>query len=212
MNNDYFLYGLGFLAQMIFGLRMVSQWISSEKAGYSVSPSFFWKASLIASILFLIYGVLRTDPVIVLGQFLAYYLYVRNLHLKGDWLNASRSLRFISLILPPGIILSAFLMGHGSSWATWPMTKTWPAIFLTGLAGQLLLNVRFVFQWYYSERAGLSYFPRLFWILSGAGSLMVILYALHRRDPVLFMAQAMALLIYGRNIFLQQKAAQADII
>jgi lipid-A-disaccharide synthase-like uncharacterized protein len=50
-----------------------------------VSPALYWQVSLAGSFIVLVYGVLRKDPVIILGQILSYYIYIRNLQLKQRW-------------------------------------------------------------------------------------------------------------------------------
>jgi lipid-A-disaccharide synthase-like uncharacterized protein len=71
----------GFAAQALFATRFIVQWISSEKKKESHVPVAFWYFSLTGGILMTIYGVLRGDPVIVLGQAPGLIVYVRNLML-----------------------------------------------------------------------------------------------------------------------------------
>jgi len=77
---------------------------------------------------------------------------------------------------------------------------TWLGLF--GLAGQAAFMMRFVVQWFASERRGRSYVPIAFWYLSVLGGLMLFTYALLRRDPVIMLGQALGLLIYLRNLVL----------
>jgi len=41
-----------------------------------------------------------------------------------------------------------------------------------------------------------------FWFFSLAGGLVLLTYAIHRRDPVFVVGQAAGLVIYGRNLWL----------
>ena len=59
---------VGFLAQGLFGVRMAVQWIMSEKAGKLVAPSIFWVFSVLGGFTMFLYGVLRHDFSIILGQ------------------------------------------------------------------------------------------------------------------------------------------------
>lgn len=43
--------------------------------------------------------------------------------------------------------------------------------------------------------------PRAFWFFSLAGGLVLLFYAIHRRDPVFILGQATGLLIYFRNLW-----------
>src|SRR5690625_5561892 len=79
------IYAIGFTAQLLFSSRLFVQWILSEKQKRIVTPSLFWKLSLLASILLFIYGFYRNDLAIMLGQVLTYYIYIRNLQLQKEW-------------------------------------------------------------------------------------------------------------------------------
>lgn len=72
----------GFLAQFIFFLRFIVQWISSEKQKKSVIPISFWYLSVIGALMILIYALQRGDPVFIVGQFFALAIYLRNIVLR----------------------------------------------------------------------------------------------------------------------------------
>lgn len=74
-----------------------------------------------------------------------------------------------------------------------------------GLAGNALFSARFLVQWIASERAGRSLIPRAFWYLSLGGSALLLLYALHRRDPVFTLAYLPNAFVYLRNLSLLQR-------
>src|SRR5205085_1662552 len=71
----------GVIAQSLFAARFIIQWISSERRRESHIPIAFWYLSLTGGLLMTIYGVLRGDPVIVLGQAPGLVVYIRNLML-----------------------------------------------------------------------------------------------------------------------------------
>ena len=71
----------GIVAQFLFAARFIIQWIASERAGRSVVPLAFWFFSLGGGLLTLAYGLIRREPVIILGQALSLLIYVRNLML-----------------------------------------------------------------------------------------------------------------------------------
>lgn len=75
----WFAFGLG--AQLIFTARFLVQWIESEREGRSVIPVAFWVLSLIGGLMTLVYGLARRDAIIIIGQVLANFIYVRNLML-----------------------------------------------------------------------------------------------------------------------------------
>jgi lipid-A-disaccharide synthase-like uncharacterized protein len=71
-----------------------------------------------------------------------------------------------------------------------------------GFVGQALFALRFLVQWWRSERAGQSVVPIEFWYLSVGGAVLLLVYALHRRDPVFFIGQLTGILVYFRNLHL----------
>ena len=94
------IYLVGFGGQMLFGIRIVVQWLHSERERRPVSPALYWQVSLAAAFIVLIYGILRKDAVIILGQILSYYIYVRNLQLKQRWESIYKPVRYFLLVLP----------------------------------------------------------------------------------------------------------------
>ena len=71
----------GIIAQLIFTARFLVQWIASERAGRSTVPVAFWILSIIGGMMTLVYGIERREAVIIMGQVLAVFIYVRNLML-----------------------------------------------------------------------------------------------------------------------------------
>lgn len=69
-----------------------------------------------------------------------------------------------------------------------------------GFAGQALFMMRFLLQWLVSERERRSVIPVSFWYLSIGGALVLLVYALHRRDPVFVAGQLLGVGIYIRNL------------
>ncbi len=79
-------------------------------------------------------------------------------------------------------------------------------ILAIGLLGQLIFGLRFVVQWIYSERAKQSVIPEVFWYISLAGSILLLTYAILKKDIVFILGQSTGFLIYIRNIhFLRKK-------
>lgn len=84
-STSLWVYAIGFIAQGFFSARILVQWILSERARRVLSPTVYWVFSLAGSILLFVYGWLRTDFSIMLGQLISYYIYVWNLNIKGVW-------------------------------------------------------------------------------------------------------------------------------
>jgi len=77
---DFWL-AFGLVAQLFFTARFLVQWISSERAGQSVVPMAFWFFSMGGGLMTLVYGIVKREPVIILGQALATVIYIRNIML-----------------------------------------------------------------------------------------------------------------------------------
>jgi len=71
---------IGFVAQGLFAMRFLVQWIASERAGRSVIPLAFWLFSIVGGLLLLVYALYRKDPVFIAGQAFGVFVYLRNLH------------------------------------------------------------------------------------------------------------------------------------
>ena len=71
-----------------------------------------------------------------------------------------------------------------------------------GFGGQLLFFGRFLVQWIVSERIGKSVIPISFWFFSLGGAVVLLVYSIHRMDPVFIAGQSMGLVIYTRNLML----------
>ncbi|MEN8185288.1 MAG: lipid-A-disaccharide synthase N-terminal domain-containing protein [Myxococcota bacterium] len=80
-----------------------------------------------------------------------------------------------------------------------------------GLLGQAAFFSRFLVQWLASERARESYVPMSFWYLSLVGSLMLLIYAIHRREPVFALGFLPNSIVYLRNLILlrRQRASRS---
>ncbi|MBY0613681.1 MAG: lipid-A-disaccharide synthase N-terminal domain-containing protein [Beijerinckiaceae bacterium] len=72
---------IGIFGQLMFTMRFLVQWIASERAGQSVVPIAFWFFSIGGGLITLIYGLYKKEPVIIMGQSLSLFIYVRNLML-----------------------------------------------------------------------------------------------------------------------------------
>lgn len=96
-----------------------------------------------------------------------------------------------------------FAILHVDSW-----TEFWWVAF--GLLGQLMFTGRFLVQWIASERAKKSVVPVIFWYFSMAGGLILLAYAIYRRDPVFVLGQSLGVFIYARNLWLIRRERRAD--
>ncbi|PZX16988.1 lipid-A-disaccharide synthase-like uncharacterized protein [Palleronia aestuarii] len=86
--------------------------------------------------------------------------------------------------------------------------QDWPdlAWLAVGFLGQFLFAGRFIVQWIASERVQRSVLPTLFWYFSISGGMVLLVYAIHRQDPVFIVGQSLGLAIYARNLWFVHKS------
>ena len=80
---------IGFAGQGLFAMRFIIQWLKSEGEGRPVIPLAFWYFSIGGGLVLFLYALWRQDPVIICGQGLGLFIYLRNLFLifkeqRGD--------------------------------------------------------------------------------------------------------------------------------
>lgn len=83
-----------------------------------------------------------------------------------------------------------------------------PFWFIVGFMGQVVFGGRFILQWIVSEYKKRSHVPVAFWYISVVGSLILLSYAIHRRDLVFILGLSLNTLIYVRNLHLIYKHAK----
>jgi lipid-A-disaccharide synthase-like uncharacterized protein len=72
-----------------------------------------------------------------------------------------------------------------------------------GFVAQLLFTARFAVQWIASERENRMVIPIAFWFFSIGGGVLLLVYAIHRRDPVFIAGQAFGVFVYARNLYFE---------
>ena len=80
--------------------------------------------------------------------------------------------------------------------------KVWLII---GFAGQIIFGLRFLVQWVCSEVKKESHIPIVFWYLSISGGMILLTYAIFRKDPVFILGQSTGMIVYLRNLRLIYK-------
>jgi len=70
-----------------------------------------------------------------------------------------------------------------------------------GLLSQFFFFLRFLIQWYVSEKKKASVIPDVFWYLSVLGATGLLIYSVHRQDLVFILGNSVGVLIYLRNIY-----------
>ena len=203
--SNWIIYSIGFLAQILFSSRLIIQWLTSEKQKKVTTPVLFWSLSLIASFLLFVYGYLRDDFAIMLGQILTYFIYIRNLQLQNQWNRIPIFIREFLFIFP--ILIGIYYFNNNvidvDNLFRNEAIPIW--LLILGIVSQVVFTMRFVYQWLYSEKKKESSLPFGFWMLSLIGSLLILTYAIIRRDPVLFIGHILGATIYVRNLMILKK-------
>lgn len=196
------IFVLGFTAQFLFFARTIVQWFKSEKAGKVLSPVLFWQISLVASILMLIYGILRKDFAIIMGQFITFFIYIRNLQLQGAWKKIPGYFKIIAFLMPFACIVWMIFSGNYSLHHIINNENISRWLLIFGITAQIIFTFRFIFQWIVAEKNKRSTLPLGFWYISIIGASMTVFYAILRLDPVLLLGNLGGLLMYCRNLIL----------
>lgn len=71
---------IGLIAQFMFSMRFIVQWIASERVRASIVPETFWYFSCFGGVFLLAYAIYRVDPVFIVGQAVGLVIYARNLY------------------------------------------------------------------------------------------------------------------------------------
>ena len=203
--ETWIIYSIGFLAQILFSSRILLQWIISEKHRKVLTPNLFWEISLAASVLLFIYGYLREDFPIMLGQVITYYIYIRNIQLENEWKKFPGWLRIFLYLFPSIILVYGYNNNIMDRENLFNKEHISTLLMILGVVSQVLFTLRFIYQWIYSEKRKESILPLGFWLMSLAGSSLIFIYAIYRKDPVLFLAHLSGLIVYSRNIYILKR-------
>jgi len=209
------LYPLGFLSSLMFGTRVLVQWMTSEVKRKSVVPNLFWKLSLAGNSLLFLHSLIQFQFHVCLIQACNGVISWRNLNLMGP---SSERASFDRVVQAFGVAIGGttlFFLVHSLFFASgeWfripivpglshfhePIPFYWHAIGFVGLA---LFNSRFWVQWWHAEKEQKSRLDTTFWWLSLAGDLICLLYFLRIQDPVNLVGPALGVIPYIRNLIL----------
>ena len=189
MDSPLWVYLLGLVAMGVYGSRILIQWYMSEKSHRVESPGIYWVLSSLGAVLLYVYGWLRKDLSIIVGESLGYYVYMWNIGILGLYKRVPRIVIILQALFPLVII--------GLIIKDWPVfvesflhNEYVPlGLLLFGIAGQVTYEIRSIYQLVYSVRRHQSVLPLGHWVLAVIGSLMIITYGLIRHDWVLAVGQ-----------------------
>ncbi len=199
---------VAYAGQACFFSRFLVQWIASERAKRSVAPVTFWWLSLAGTVMMGAKTIASGDVVFTPGYLVNGTIYVRNLWLSG------RAEKKRSRLGPvPAAVLALvaaaliFTVGGAQPREGLADSVFWLRI---GILGQVIWGSRFLLQWWFTERAGLSHFPRAFWWFSLVGSILNLAYTwqygVQLGDWVFFVGFLMTPIYPIRNLMLEHAA------
>jgi lipid-A-disaccharide synthase-like uncharacterized protein len=187
----------GWLGNACFFSRFFVQWWMSERARRSVAPASFWWLSLAGTVGLGAYALGRETYVLFAGYVLNGLIYARNLGLRRRRGIPAGAATALALATAAVLVASALweLRERPQSRIEWVVVAA---------VGQALWSSRFLVQWWASERASHSHFPRAFWWLSLAGNALLLAFAMHLPDPVLIAGFLPGPLVQIRNLMLDR--------
>lgn len=204
MDSPFWIYAVGLAAQVFYTGRLLIQWYLSEKHKTVVSPGSFWVFSLIGSALMFLYGYLRQDFAIIIGELFTYYIYMWNIQEKGLFAKTHKAMPFLLSMIPIAVVIALLFDLPNFSENFLRNEAVPPALLAFGTAGQIVFKSRFIYQWFYSVKHKESLLPLPFWIIAVIGSLMIIIYGAIRHDWVLILGQV-GIIASIRNIMIALK-------
>lgn len=195
------------VGQLCFAGRILLQWWRSEQAGRSVAPRGYWTWSLVGALFGSVGAAGQGERLLIPAFVISGALYLRNWLLSSHTGEPRRVARFggwWAAIL--GLLASALLIvlaPENDAGAPW----IWLVL---GVAGQTVWSLRFVLQWWSSERAGVSHFPASFWWLTLIGAFCNLAYTLWLGQPEFVIAYLFSWWPPIRNLQLMRMARRAD--
>ncbi len=213
------LYPLGLVANLLFGLRFLIQWVESEKKQKSTVSPLFWILSLSANSVLCFHAWIQLQYPVCLIQALNAVIAWRNLNLmshRPSTKNKTVILMVCTSVFISALFLTQSLISHSLEWMRpptmpWSGTHAAKASFLwhvVGLGGMILFASRFWIQWWLAEKNQKSYLSRSFWWTSLFGAALSLIYFARLGDLVNILGYSMGLLPYIRNLMLIKKEPQ----
>ncbi len=184
----------GLVGNVLFTARVLVQWVASERAGRSVTPVAFWWLSLAAAVIMITYAFGRGEIPFILGLGVTLAPYTRNLVIHY---RPGRPPRPLGVILTAAVVLACVPV-----LIYWKKAAELDGWFYFGLVATAIFYSRFFVQWIHGESTRTTQLPLTFWVLSLAGSVMLLAYSIVREDAPFILGFLFNAIPYVRNIIL----------
>lgn len=79
LDNQTLWVGAGLMAQLLFGVRFLVQWLYSEARGQSLIPPAFWYLSVAGGVILVSYAIHQREVVFIIGESVTLAIFLRNL-------------------------------------------------------------------------------------------------------------------------------------
>ena len=207
------LYPLGYIANLAFGVRFFWQWIVSERERRSVSGHTFWQLSMIGNFLLSLHALIQVQYHVSLIQAGNGIIAWRHVDLlKHSALQVRRRTVYLFLAAAAIAITAAFSLQtyftNDFDWFhvpknSWNHNMELPPIWhLIGFLAIILFSSRFWVQWWLNEKHNRSYLGLPFWWITFAGNVACLIYFYRIGDPANLMGPAFNFLPTIRNLML----------
>lgn len=222
MNEEWrhFLYPLGIIPALIFGIRYLVQWIASEKAGKSLVMPLFWRLSVSGNFLLVVHALIQMQFHVCVVQACNAIIAWRNLNFMQS---TSKHIKFsttvILLIMAIAAVVllflgSTFLSASSVPWFRSPLSYDqnihgfWHFL---GFFGLMLFNGRFWMQWWKAEKHSRSYLGIEFWWMSVIGGVLCFVYFAVIGDLVNIVGPLFGLIPAIRNLILIKRSNEIAV-
>lgn len=198
--NETLVTVIGWVGQACFFSRFLIQWMASERAGQSVAPRVFWWFSLVGAACLIVFTLHRGDTVFLIGFLLTLAIYARNLFFA----EGRETRRVPAAVVVAVALIAGFLLIRFSSLQHASASES-VVMLVIGWIGQAIWSSRFVVQWWYTERRGVSHFPAAFWWFSLTGNALLLSYAIHVGVPLYIVGLCVGPIVQVRNLVLLRR-------
>ncbi|NGX41946.1 MAG: hypothetical protein K940chlam7_00220 [Chlamydiae bacterium] len=210
-------YPLGLLPPIFFTLRVLIQWIQSERHRRSYVGRTFWRLSLAGNLLLILHYFVQVQFPFALLQVGNAVISWRNLNLMNSK-NPCSTKRTVAVLLASFALMTVAFLAQSHyiigkvDWIRTP-TKVFDAATLhhslgwhiLGTIGVALFSFRFWIQWWQAETSKRSVLSKNFWWFSIIGSVIALVYFVRIHDNVSILTYGCGLIPYFRNLFLMKQ-------
>ncbi len=216
--RQFLYYPLGLLPTIFFTLRVLLQWVQSERYKKSYTGRTFWRLSLAGNVLLGLHYMIQVQYPFALLQAGNAVISWRNLDLMSPLkkCTTTQAVRLFlgALAFVTGIFLAqSYLLIGEIDWIRTPNKLfdtqrvhhhlLWHIV---GTAGCALFASRFWIQWWHAEKLQKADLGKTFWWISIFGSLISLVYFVHINDNVSIIYNCFGLIPYARNLMLIRKS------